>query len=647
MNTHETTPATDGDAAALRKREYYRKTFVEHPFELISVFSAVRDARGLIVDWLYEEANTNALALLRKTHEELIGKHLSEVLSQQAARLIPLFTRVVDTQTAVHYESHFDARDFLVTLFAYDANTVISTANDITTRLNSARELQRESDANRAEKEWLTAVLDSMNEEVYFTDIHGRYTYANPTAMREFNHVDVSGVPVMEIVGALEVLHTDSTPRSLEDAPPLRALRGEVIRGEEQLVRIPRSGELRHREVSSAPVRNAKGEIIGSVSVVRDVTEHRRAEAAVLESAKRKDEFLAVLAHELRNPLAALSAAAQLLNKATQRPDVAAMARDALQRQVTHMGRLLDDLLDVARITHGRVQLQMHRVELAQVIQSSIETVRAQFDAKQHRLQVKLDGRAAHVRGDAIRLAQIVGNLLTNAAKYTPAGGHIELELRVEHTRALIFVRDNGIGVAKDMLPKIFEMFTQANRTPGMAGGLGIGLALVKGLVEMHGGSVEARSAGEQCGTEFVISLPLLPADPVPQTAIVPAATVTARPLRILIADDNADSAVSWGFLLEELGHTVRTVFDGQAAWDEAQLFKPEVALLDIGMPLLTGYELARNIRATPWGAHTTLVAITGWGQAKDRQDARDAGFDHHLTKPTSFADITVLLQRI
>ncbi|HVF16953.1 MAG TPA: ATP-binding protein [Steroidobacteraceae bacterium] len=384
------------------------------------------------------------------------------------------------------------------------------------------------------------------------------------------------------------------------------------------------------------------------VEFVLDVTKRRDAEDALRAADRRKDEFLATLAHELRNPLAALGAAAELLNRPAQKPQVVALARDALHRQVAHMARLLDDLLDVARITHGFVQLRLDAVDVCELVRAAAETVKSQLETKQHRLTLQVPTEPIYVNADAVRLSQVVGNLLNNAAKYTPANGDIELSVRHESHRARISVKDNGIGIDPVMLERMFEMFSQGKQLDQHpSSGLGIGLALVKKLVEMHKGTIEAMSAGEGQGSEFTIRLPLAsPAERHIEAAPIFKAS-DLGPLRILIADDNIDSARSWALLLQQRGHEVRTAFEGESAWLEAMRFHPDVALLDIGMPQMSGYEVAEKIRATDWGSHVTLVAVTGWGQMRDREEAARAGFDYHFTKPASTDDIDNVLRSV
>ncbi len=384
-----------------------------------------------------------------------------------------------------------------------------------------------------------------------------------------------------------------------------------------------------------------------NVALQAQIAERNRVELALKEADRRKDEFLAILAHELRNPLAALSAAARLLGKQLQNPEIATMACDAIQRQVSHMARLLDDLLDVSRISHGRMHLHMTRVDVNEVVRSAVDMVRPQLEAKQQTLNVGLAEAAAPVTADAVRLIQIVANLLNNSVKFTPAGGRIDVQVHSIPGEVSVAVRDNGIGIAPSMLDQVFDMFSQAGRSASEAqGGLGIGLTLVKGLMKLHNGDVRAMSTGEGQGSEFVITLPRAQAvQPSPGSAGPGTGSEGIRPLRILVADDNVDSAMSWSLLIEDGGHEVVTAYDGLAALESAETFRPQVALLDVGMPHLDGYELARRIRASSWGRGVWLIAVTGWGQAKDRALAREAGFDEHFTKPLDPAQLLQTLQ--
>jgi signal transduction histidine kinase len=356
------------------------------------------------------------------------------------------------------------------------------------------------------------------------------------------------------------------------------------------------------------------------------------------EEDERKDEFLATLAHELRNPLAPIRNAAQYLRLKGPADPGMQNARDIIDRQVRQMTRLVDDLLDISRISRGKVVLRRERVSLGLILRNAVESGRPLIDEAGHDLAVTVPPEPLFVDGDAARLAQVFGNLLTNAAKYTDRGGRIRLAAEREGSDVVVSVRDTGIGIAPDYLPRLFDMFSQVDPALERSqGGLGIGLALVKSLVDMHGGRVEARSDGLGRGSEFVVRLPLLvtPADTEPVSRGPGAGRPAGGPgRRVLVADDNVDSAESLAMMLAVMGHEVRAAHDGQAAVELAEEFRPDVMLLDIGMPRMNGYEAARTVRGRGWGRGVVLVALTGWGQDEDKRRADEAGFDHHLTKP-------------
>lgn len=379
-----------------------------------------------------------------------------------------------------------------------------------------------------------------------------------------------------------------------------------------------------------------------------DVTERRRFETELRESNRRKDEFLAILAHELRNPLAPVRSGLQVL-QLSQDPATLASLLPMLQRQVDHMARLVDDLLEVSRISSGKVELQPEPVELSTSLHGAVETCRPLLDARQHRLVLDLPGQALRVQADPVRLSQVISNLLNNAAKYTDQGGRIGLRAERDGDDALIVVEDNGRGIDEEMLPRIFELFTQAPQTSSMAqGGIGIGLTLVRSLIEMQGGTVEARSAGLGQGSAFTVRLPLLlgsaPAPAAPPTPPAPAAGSGIAPRRVLVVDDNVDAAEGLRMLLTLLGMEVRAAHDGASGLAAAAEFMPDLVLLDIGMPDMDGYELARRLRAAHGAQCPALAAVSGWGQPEDRQRSRDAGIDAHLVKPVGLEQLQELL---
>ena len=370
---------------------------------------------------------------------------------------------------------------------------------------------------------------------------------------------------------------------------------------------------------------------------IRDyLAESERVAESLREADRKKDEFLAILAHELRNPLAPLRNAVELIGRAPQDADAVAWARGIMERQLGQMVHLIDDLLDVSRVSRGRIELKLEDAELGAVVSGALEICGPLIEQGGHRLELDLPGEPVRLHCDPTRIVQVLCNLLSNAAKYTPAGGRIELAARRSGAGVEIAVRDDGIGIPHDMLDKVFDMFTQVERSLERSqGGLGIGLTLVKRLVEMHGGSVQARSGGTGKGAQFVVRLPQFVAAGTAQAPARPHAIMAAgRRRRILIADDNRDAADSLAFILRVAGHEVRIAYDGQQAVELAEALRPELALLDIGMPQMNGYDAARSIRAKPYGRDMVLIALTGWGQPEDKQKSQLAGFDHHLVKP-------------
>ena len=374
--------------------------------------------------------------------------------------------------------------------------------------------------------------------------------------------------------------------------------------------------------------------------------ERRRLNAELANALRRKDEFLATLAHELRNPLAPIVTALEVLRIKVPDDPQMRWSRDVIERQVRHMTRLVDDLLDVARLSTGKAQLRMERIELTSVVHHAVESVKTVIDVAGHALSLALPEQPVVLEADPTRLSQILANLLSNAAKYTPPEGHICLAARQDGNKAVITVSDDGIGLSETDLERIFSMFAQV--TPAIdrsQGGLGIGLALSRGLVELHGGTIIATSAGLHKGSTFTVMLPCAMASNVLQPPPTPADTTQDSALhRILVVDDNLDAAQSLAMLLQMDGHETAVAHDGQRALEVAQSFSPQVILLDIGLPLMNGYEVAKQLREQPWGRAIKLIAVTGWGQDQDRQQALAAGFDHHLTKPLDPARLSSLL---
>ena len=414
----------------------------------------------------------------------------------------------------------------------------------------------------------------------------------------------------------------------------------------------------RELEALNRTLAQANAELAEANATLQEqITERERAQQALEAADRRKDDFLAMLSHELRNPLAAIQGSIELMQRISIEDPQLQWARDVVARQNRHLTRLIDDLLDVSRITRGTLTLKKEAVELREVAQLAIETVRPLIDSRRHDLTTELPELPLHVEGDSVRLSQVIGNLLTNAAKYTDEGGHLRLSIDRESGadslggQAVIRVTDDGRGIAREAMPRLFEPSTHEERlNSGAHGGLGIGLIVVRGLVEMHGGVVEARSDGPGCGSEFTVRLPLLEVEeltlklaPAHGPAVAPPAGA-GQALRILVVDDNQDSAISMTLLLELQGHEVHVAHAGVTALRVASDKRPDVILLDIGMPGMNGYEVARQLRAQDCFADTLLVAITGYGRASDVKQTESAGFDHHLVKPVDYEKLQAVL---
>jgi len=385
-------------------------------------------------------------------------------------------------------------------------------------------------------------------------------------------------------------------------------------------------------------------------SLQATLSERIRAEQDLRDADRRKDEFLATLAHELRNPLSPIRSAVALIQRQGSPDARLRELSDIIDRQAKHMTRLLEDLMDASRITRNRIELRKERLDFSTVVAAALETCTPLIEAKGHTLKVTLPDSPLELEADSTRMAQILANLLSNAAKYTDPGGTISLSVVRDGNNIRISIRDNGIGIERDHLPRLFEMFSQAaSALDRSGGGLGIGLALVRGLVEAHGGRVEAHSQGLGAGSEFVVYLPLFAPDRALVTSHGGMVTSPApsRPLHVLVAEDNADAANALAALLALSGHGVKIVSDGVSVVEEARVFRPEVAILDIGLPGLNGYEVAERIRTESWGSTLPLIALTGWGQEDDKRRAKEAGFDHHFTKPIDFSTLEKLLASI
>ena len=513
-----------------------------------------------------------------------------------------------------------------------------------------ARRRRSESEL-REQREWLRVTLESIGDAVIATDMEGRVTFLNSVAE------ELIGCSAAEAVGRplQEIFHiVNEETREPAESPVTKVLReGRVAGLANHTVLISRNGREIPIDDRASPILGNDGEILGVVMVFHDVIERRSLErelsiraARLAEADRRKDEFLAMLAHELRNPLAPIRNALHLLGAPGASPATLQRVREMMERQVHHMVRLVDDLLDVSRITRGKVQLRPEPMEVSTLIQRVSEEAWPSVQAKGHAFSVSLPAEPVVLDVDPTRLDQVLLNLLQNAVKFTGPGGHIELDASRDGDGVGISVRDTGIGIEPELLSRIFEPFMQADHSLDRSqGGLGVGLTLARSLVEMHGGTLTAFSEGPGRGSKFVIWLPIQrtpAASPDPEGGA--GERKEGRPgRRVLVVDDNRDSAESIALLVEIWGHEVRTAFDGPSALDIAAAYRPEVILLDIGLPGMDGYEVARRLRQGAGGG-PVLVAMTGYGMEEDRRRSREAGFDHHLVKPVDPEGLRVLL---
>jgi PAS domain S-box-containing protein len=494
-----------------------------------------------------------------------------------------------------------------------------------------------------ASRQWLSAVLSSIGDAVIATDTRGRVLFINPVAstLCAWAADEATGRPLEEVFHII-----NERTRQPVESPAARVLaEGMIVGLANHTILIGRDGTERPIDDSGAPIRGPDGHMEGLVLVFRDVTERRRAEARLAEEARRKDEFLAMLAHELRNPLAAISNSVQLL----VRPDAEEFhpwAREVTSRQVRQLTRLVDDLLDVSRISLGKVQLRPQRVDLAAAARSAAEVVRPLIDERGHELRLAIPPGSIELEADPARLEQVIVNLLNNAAKYTGPGGRIELEVSREPGEAVIRVSDTGVGIGPELLPLVFDLFTQGDRTLTRSeGGLGIGLTMVQKLVDLHGGRVEAHSEGPGRGSTFTVRLP---ARPLPPGGSLDGQVATSPPglARVLLVDDNADLARALARLLQLDGYATEIAHDGLEALAIARDVRPEVVLLDIALPGMDGYEVLRQLRREPATCHARIIAVTGFGHEEECRQALNAGFDALLTKPVDHAELTSLLRK-
>ena len=521
---------------------------------------------------------------------------------------------------------HWHGIESVLEVLAYALSTILIAA--LGGAMHKARQRSAESEQR------FRAFMQNSPSGVFLKDEVGHYLFMNRAGERIAGRTDWLGKTDEELLPPRAAAEVRSHDRAVleQDAPRLYDLKLQTPHGERTLSSVKFS------------LRDALGRrYIGSITT--DVTDQRHAEEALRDADRRKDQFIATLAHELRNPLAPIRTAVAILSReATSEPD-RAWSRAVIERQVAHMARLVDDLLDVARVSSGKLLLRRERITLAAVVSAALETSRPALEAAGHKLVTRMPGAQAVLDADPTRLAQVLSNLLNNAAKYTAPGGTIELHADQAGGEVVIAVIDNGMGFPPELSRQIFEPFAQWAPAHHSAAGLGIGLSLVRGIVELHGGAVSAKSEGPGKGSRFEVRLPLAAEAPAVATHAAAAPAVASPGVRVLVADDNRDAADTLCRILALYGYEVRSAYDGGAALEVCESFRPHVAVLDIGMPVRNGYEVARELRARR-GAGLRLIALTGWGAEGDVQRAREAGFDHHLTKPADPGVLSRMISR-
>jgi PAS domain S-box-containing protein len=514
--------------------------------------------------------------------------------------------------------------------------------DDTSTPIGAVLVFRDVSDRKEAEtvRARLAAIVESSEDAIISKSLDGVIRSWNAGAVRLF------GYAAHEAIGQPITLIIPMDRRDEERVILQRISRGERIEHFETM-RVSKQGRLIHISLTVSPISDAAGNIIGASKIARDISDRKSAERQLREAGRKKDQFIALLAHELRNPLAPLRNGLQVMRLAGGNLDASAEALAMMERQLGHMVRLIDDLLDISRIGQNKMELRRSRVLLTDVLSSAVESARPAIDEAEHKLTISLPPDPIPLDADLTRLSQVFTNLLTNSAKYTERGGAIWLTAERQRGEVVVSVRDNGIGIPEDALPRIFDMFSQVDESIARSqGGLGIGLALVKALTEMHGGTIDVASGGTGQGSTFSVRLPTLGG------VAEPTATVWSESeqrsdgslRRILVVDDNRDGADSMALMCKLGGSEARAAYNGFQALELAETFRPTVILMDIGMPKLNGYEVTRRIREQPWGQEILIIALTGWGQDLDRTQSRDAGCNGHLVKPVTPPDLEQLL---
>jgi PAS domain S-box-containing protein len=594
---------------------------------------------GIALHWIGPDgtvlrANRAELDMLGYTSEEYVGHHISKFHVDRDV-IDDALARVFRGDPLVRFPARMRCKNGSIKKVVIDSNSLWEKGRFVHTRcfMFDVTEQKREEET----RSLLAAIVAASDDAIVSKTLEGIILSWNEGAQRLF------GYSPSEAVGRSIDLIIPPELRQEERQILRRIRQGERI-DHFDTVRVAKDGQRLDVSLTISPVRDDSGRVVGASKVARDISERKKVDAALREADRRKDEFLATLAHELRNPLAPIRHSLEILLRSEGDSRLFRHATDILGRQLSHLIRLVDDLLDVSRITRDKLHLRKTRVELASIIRHALEASRPLAERDHQTIEVTLPDQQIYLDADPVRLSQVFSNLFNNACQYTEPGGRIWLTAEREGNHVVLVVKDSGIGMPADQLDGIFEMFAQVDdESERPRRGLGIGLTLVRRLVQLHGGTVTARSEGRGLGSEFEVRLPVLNAySELEQPPPLEAEEGVTR--RILVVDDNRDSADSIATLLQMSGHKTFMVHTGLAAVDAAERFHPDVVLLDVGLPEISGVEACRRIRSNPWGKGMIIVALTGWGQENDRRNTREAGFDAHLVKPVDYGELLQLL---
>ncbi|HSL54416.1 MAG TPA: PAS domain S-box protein [Pyrinomonadaceae bacterium] len=618
---------------------------------LASIVESSNDAIiGKSLDGIIQSWNAAAEQLFGYTAEQTVGQHISLVIPpERLAEEDQIIDSLRVGKRIEHYETErvrSDGQRIMVSL-------TISPIKDESGNVVGASKIARDVTAQKraeSDRQMFVTLVENSTDFIGISDLEGVPFFINRAGL---DMVGLKDIEEARQIRVQDFFFPEDQAKIVNEFFPgvLNDGHGEI----EIRFRHFKTGEARWMAYKVLALTDTANQPIAFATVSQDVTERRRLTddlrrlaADLSEADRRKNEFLATLAHELRNPLAPMSNMLEVVKRADGDSEVLKRAHETLERQLGQMIRLVDDLLDLNRVTHDRLELRRSEVELSEVVQQAVEVARPLVDLAGHHLTIDLPDEPIHLNADRARLAQVFGNLLNNSCKYTRAGGSVSLSAKHVGDEVVVRVKDNGAGIPQDKLDSIFDMFTQVDRTSEQSqGGLGIGLTLVKRLTEMHGGSIEARSDGEGQGSEFIVRLPILKQSAAAEQDGFEGRSESQAQRRVLIVDDNRDSADSLAMLMGITGNKTYMAHDGVEAVEAVEKYRPEVVLLDIGLPGLDGHEVCRRVREQPWGKDIIVIALTGWGQEDDRRKSEEAGFNGHLVKPVDYDKLLELLSTL